>query len=263
MMALALALTVLAAPPRGFAAAHSIELVTQVDTRLSKWLTLGGDRKALLADPKELERSLLTGGVKPADLKDRVAAAVTEQSAPAALQQFTATRAIIEYAGKAATVSFFDEGAHRCEVPLFAVGTDAAPRYVLLGGPRTDALTFESLVEKGRTTQAMHVFLEKQNGAWSTVPAPKPPALDCTAVLTKALKSIFVAEKAYFAEHDSYSPSLSKVGVDPTTLGVNSAKVSVAGSAPAQTFSIQVGREGGLMKMDDKGETTVIAPCSH
>lgn len=263
MLALALTLSVLAASPRGFAAAHSSELVTQVDTRLAKWLTGGADLKSLLANPKELEGYFLSLGVTPAEVKKMVTASVSQQLEKPELQKFAATRALIAYSGKSATVSLFDESAHRCDVPLLAVGTEAAPRYVLLGGPQTDARTVESVVESGKMTQSMLVFLEKKGGAWSSGSLPMPPPPDCTAVLKRALKSIFVAEKSYFAEMDSYSNSLSKVGIDPKGLGVTSVKVSVAGNAPVQTFTIQVGLEGGVMKMDEKGELSVVSPCPH
>ena len=263
MMALALTLFVVAAPARGFAAAHSSELVTQVDTRLAKWLTGAGDRPSLLAHPKELETHFLSLGVKPGEVNSRVAAAVAEQSGKAELQQFTATRALIAYLNKAATVSFFDESAHRCEVSLLAVGTEAAPRYVLIGGPRTDARTLESLVDGSKSGEATLVFLEKKDGAWSSGSLPAAPAADCAGVLKRALKNIFDAQKAYFAQKASYSNSLVKVGIDAKILGVTSVKVSVAGSAPSQTFTIQVGLEGGVMKMDEKGEMSVVTGCPH
>jgi hypothetical protein len=37
--------------------------------------------------------------------------------------------------------------------------------------------------------------------------------------------------------------------------------VSVAGHAPQQTFTIQVGLKGGLMTMDDKGTVLTVADC--
>ncbi|MDP1823630.1 MAG: hypothetical protein Q8L48_10320 [Archangium sp.] len=261
MLALTLALTVLAAPPRGLPAAHSVELTTQVDTRLPKWLTGEGDLKALWANPKELEAHFLSLGVKKADVGAMVASAVKEQADKAGLAQFAGTRAFIEYAGKVATLHAFDDEGHRCEVSLLAVGTEAAQRYVVLGGPRTDDKSFEAVAEDLRQGKEMVVFLEKKGGAWSTGAVPPRPPPDCTGVLKNALKVIFTAEKAYFAEKDAYSNSLSKVGVDVKTLGITSAKVSVAGAAPRQTFTIQVGLKGGLMTMDDKGTVLTVADC--
>ena len=113
------------------------------------------------------------------------------------------------------------------------------------------------------TTQELtfDAVLEKKDGAWATGAVPPPPPPDCTGVLKSALKTIFTAEKAYFAEKDAYSNSLSKVGVDVKTLGITSAKVSVAGAAPQQTFTIQVGLKGGIMTMDDKGTVLTVADC--
>jgi hypothetical protein len=261
MFALALTLTVLAAPPRGFVAAHSVELVTQVDTRLAKWLTHGGDREALLANEKELGVFLSTMGVKPADLPKMVEGARNEQLDNAELKQFTATRALLAYQGKYARLSYFDADSNRCEVTLFNVGTEAKARYVLLGGPRTDSRTIEAELESGRASEAHLVFLEKVGAAWNTGSLPKPPPPDCTGLIKNALKTIFTAEKAYFAEKDAFSNSLGKIGVDAKSLGISSVKVSVAGNAPHQTFVITVGHSGGLMTMDEKGQTGVIAPC--
>lgn len=262
MLALALSLTILAAPPRGLPAAHTVELVTQVEKRVVKWLTGAGDRQALLANAKELEALSRSRGVKPDEVKATVAAAVKEQADLPELKQFSATRVLVEYAGKATTLSFFDESGHRCEVPLFSVGTEVAPRYVLISGPRTDARAIEDVAGEGKAASSMMVYAEKKDGAWSTGSMPRPPPPDCKTVLEKALKAIFTAEKAYFAEHDAYSNSLTKVGVDAKTLGITSAKVSVAGAAPQQTFTIQVGLGAGLMRMNDKGEISVVDACS-
>lgn len=261
MLALTLTLTVLAAPPRGLPAPHSVELVTEIDKRLPKWLAGEGDLKALRANPKELEAHFLSLGVKKPDVAAMVAATVKEQADKAGLAQFNGTRAFIEYVGKAATLHAFDEDGHRCEVALLAVGTEAAQRYVVLGGPRTDTKSFEAVAEQLRQDKEMVVFLEKKDGAWFTGAVPPPPPPDCTGVLKNALKVIFTAEKSYFAEKDAYSNSLSKVGVDVKTLGITSAKVSVAGHAPQQTFTIQVGLKGGLMTMDDKGTVLTVADC--
>ncbi|MDP2275237.1 MAG: hypothetical protein Q8K32_31115 [Archangium sp.] len=262
MLALALSLTVLTATPRGFPAAHSIELLTQVETRLPKWLTGEGDRKDLLANPKELEKFIATLGPQGEQLKTMVTNAVNDQAELPELKTFTASKVLIQYDDRQVTVNYFDGTGHRCVVPLLAVGTEAKPRYLLLDGPRTDERTIQELLEGGRA-KSMMVFAEKKDGAWSTGSMPAPPPPDCTMVLKKALKTLFTAEKAYFAEHDAYSNSLTKIGVDAKTLGITSAKVSVAGAAPQQTFTIQVGLDSGLMKMDDKGTVSIVADCAH
>lgn len=260
MLALALALTVLAAPPRGLPGSHSSELVTQVETRLSAWLTGGGDRKALLATPAEVEAFVVTLGASPDERKAQVAAVLEKQARKPELTTFTATQALLEFAGKRATVSFFDGASHRCEVTLFDVGTAKAPRYVLLAGPRTDAREVRELADDGKAAGSMLVFLEKSNG-WTTTTLPTPPPPDCLAVLKAAAKTVYIAEQAWFAEKDTYSKSLSKVGVDVQSLGVTSAKVSVAGAAPTQTFSADLGLKGGLVRIDEKGTVTVVTPC--
>ncbi|MDP3156906.1 MAG: hypothetical protein Q8N23_29820 [Archangium sp.] len=262
MIALALSLTVLTATPRGFPAAHSIELLTQVESRLPRWLTGEGDRKDLLANPKELEKFIAPLGPQGEQLKTMVTNAVNEQAELPELKTFTASKVLIQYDDRQVTVSYFDANGHRCVVPLLAVGTEAKPRYLLLDGPRTDERTIQEVLEGGRA-KSMMVFAEKKDGAWSTGSMPAPPPPDCTMVLKKALKTLFTAEKAYFAEHDAYSNSLTKIGVDAKTLGITSAKVSVAGAAPQQTFTIQVGLDSGLMKMDDKGTVSIVADCAH
>ena len=262
MLALALTLTVLAAPPRGLPAAHSLELVGEVEKRLPKWLSGSGARKELLATPKELEALFLAMGTKKADVKPLVDAAVNEQADGSELKEFTATKVLIEYAEQLATLHFFDEGGHRCAVPLVAIGTKAAPRYVLLSGPSTDTRPLEKVVENARRSEAMQVFAEKKDGAWTTGALPTPPPPDCPSTMKQALKTLFTAEKAYFAEKDAYSNSLTKLGVDVKTLGITSAKITVAGAAPSQTFVIQVGLRGGITQMNERGEVTVVGDCA-
>lgn len=262
MLALTLTLTVLAAPPRGLPAAHSIELVGEVEKRLPKWLARSGDRKELLATPKELEAFFLAMGTKKPDVKAVVDAAVNEQAEGSELKEFTATKVLIEYAEQLATLHFFDEAGRRCAVPLVLIGTKAAPRYVLLGGPSTDARPLEKVVENAKRAEAMQVFAEKKDGAWTTGALPTPPPPDCPSTMKQALKAIWNAEKAYFAEKDAFSNSLTKIGVDVKSLGVTSAKISVAGVAPTQTLVMQVGLRGGVTQMNEKGEVTVVGDCT-
>lgn len=260
MLTLVLALNVFSAAP-GFAVVHSVDLVTQVDKRLDKWLTGEGDRKALLATTKQLEAYFNSQGLKPTP--DILSAASKEQAELPQVTAFAATKVLLEYAGKGATLHFFDEGHQRCVVHLFNVGTEAAQRFVLLDGPRIDSKTIESQLERGRAEKSMLVFEEKKDGSWNTGSLPMPPPPDCTMTMKNAMKTIFVAEKSYFAEKDAYSPSLSKVGVEVKALGVNAAKVSVKGAAPAQTFVIEVGLDSGVMQMNDKGEVTLVGACAH
>lgn len=263
MFAFALALTLAAAPPRGFVAAHSVELITEVDKRLARWLTHEGDRKAMLANEKELEKYFLGLGVKKPDTRAMIAASLEEQGQKAELQQFTAARVLIAYDHKSGVKLHFFDASNRCEVSLLNLGTEAKPRYVLFDGPRTDAKTIDSILERGRASESMLVFAEKKDGAWHTGSLPMPPPPDCTATIKSALKAIYTAERAYFAEYDAYSNSLTKIGVDAKKLGIGSVKVSVAGHAgPDQTFIITVGGlKGGLMTMNEKSDVGVITPC--
>lgn len=257
MLALALTLCVLAAPPRGFPGSHSLEIITQVETRLPKWL--GGDRKESLATAKELE--VYFGSLKAGDAKALTTAALAEQAEKLALTSCTGTQALIEFAGKRATVSFFDDAGHRCEVPLLDIGTEKAPRYVLLGGPYTDTRALQAVADAGKAISSMLVYLEKKDG-WTSGSLPTPPPPDCMTVLKAAAKTVFTAEKAYFAENDKYTNSLAKAGVDLKALGVTSAKVSTTGAAPTQTFTATVGLRGGLVSIDSKGAISVAADCS-
>lgn len=245
MLAFALTLVVAGAPPaRGFLAPHTPEVVQQVESRLTKWLAGGGDLAALTATPAELKK-LAT--VPEAD-----------QAKDEALKEFTATRALIEFVGKAARVHLFDDSGHVCEVLLLAVGTvESAQRYVVIAPPRTFTRSFDDDGKLMKDRKEMLVFLEKTKGQWDTGTMPKPPPPDCATTLKNALKTIFDAEKKYFGENQKYSGSLSKVGVDVQSLGVTSAKVSVQ----AQNFTATVGRDSAQMTMNDKGDVVVIVDC--
>lgn len=260
MVAFALALTVLAAPPRGFPAHHPPELVGEVESRLPKWLT-GAELTPLLANKAELKTYFTSTGVKAAETAPLIEAALKEQSEKPSLSTFTATRALIEYVGKRALLHLFDASGNVCEVALFAVGTETAQRYVVVGPIRTFARSFDDDAKALKEKKEMLVFLEKTDGAWNTSSLPTPPPPDCATSLNGAMKTIFAAEKAYFAEHDAYTGAISKLGLDLKALGVTSAKVSVAGHAPQQTFVIQVARGSTQMTMDEKGAVTVIVPC--
>ncbi|MBL8916037.1 MAG: hypothetical protein JNM17_35385 [Archangium sp.] len=243
MLAIALTLVVAGAPPaaRGFLAPHTPEVVQQVESRLTKWLAGGGDLAALTANAAELKAHPVAAGAENT-----------------ALKEFTATRALIEFVGKVATVHLFDDGGNVCEVVLLAVGTsEAQQRYVVLAAPRTFTRSFDDVGKTLKDRKEMLVYLEKTKGQWDTGTMPKPPPPDCATTLKNALKTIFDAEKKYFAENQKYSGSLSKVGVDVQSLGVTSAKVSVQ----AQNFTITVGRDPAQMTMNDKGDVLVIVDC--
>lgn len=261
MLALTLTLSVLAAPPRGLPAVHSMELVAGVEAHLPAWLA-GKELDPVLATRPELEK-YFGSRVAPADLKTVVKAALDEQHAAPVTEPFVATRVLLTYDEQTATVHLFDAQNRRCTVPLLQVGPKTSPRYVLLGAPSLDSRSLDAVVDGAKATEAMQVYAEKKDGTWLTGPRPAPPPPDCGAVMKQALKTIFTAEKSYFAEFDAYSSSLSKVGVDVKSLGVTAAKVSVSGAAPKQTFVIQVGLKGGVMQMNDSGELTVVGECAR
>lgn len=238
-----------------------MELVERIEERLPKWLTFTGDRKDLLATPKELEAYFKTIAAK-ADVKALVEGVGAEQLEAPSLKEFTATRVLIEFTDRLATVHFFDDAGHRCAVPLVVLGTKASPRYVLMSGPITDSRTLEKVVDDAKSIEAMQVYAEKKSGVWTTGPRPAPPPPDCQSTMKSALKTLFTAQKAWFAEHDGYTKSVSKLGVDLKSLGITSARASVAGTAPTQTFVLEVGLRGGVMQMNDKGETTLVGDCA-
>ncbi|MFT3711330.1 MAG: hypothetical protein QM817_27170 [Archangium sp.] len=214
----------------------------QVESRLTKWLSGGGDLVALTATPAEIKAHPVPAAPESAGLKD-----------------FTANRALIEYVGKVATLHLYDEAGHVCEVLLLAVGTsEALQRYVLLDAPRTYTRSFDDDAKALKDRKEMLVFIEKSKAGWNTGSMPEPPPPDCMGVIKGALQTIFDAEKKYFTANTAYSGSLTKIGVDAKTLGITSAKVSVS----SQTFTIRAGVRGGEMTMNEKGETAVIAPCA-
>ncbi|MFO0596249.1 MAG: hypothetical protein U0228_13120 [Myxococcaceae bacterium] len=266
MLATALTLTVVltgAPPARGFLAPHTPEVVTQVETRLPQWLNGGGDWNALLATPAELKTYFVSTGVKAAATAPLVEQAVKNQAGAPELKDFTATRALVEFVGKRAELHLYDASGHVCEVTLLAVGTvESQQRYVVLSAIRTATRGFDEDAKALKDRKEMLVYVEKTNGQWNTGSMPSPPPPDCTSTITAALKTLFAAEKSYLQAHDAYTNSIGKLGVDLRPLGISSAKISVAGNAPQQTFSIQVGAGAGVMKMDEKGEVTTIVPCA-
>jgi len=266
MFSLVVALTILAAPPRGFVAAHTVELIEQVDARLPKWFEGGGDRKTLLATQDELQSMATRLGAAEA--------AQQNQSALPTQKTFTATRVLVQYIEPAGapkkdappvqvSLHFFDDSNLRCEVPLLVLGTKASPRYVLISGPRIDMRALDELIDSAKVTESMIVYAEKKAGVWTTGSRPAPPPPDCKSTMKNALQTLLTAERAYFTANDSaYTKSVTKLGVDLKKLGITSAKASVFGSAPAQTLVLEVGLRGGVSQMNEKGEFTLLGDCT-
>lgn len=171
MLALALSLSVLSAAPRGLAAATPLELVTQVEARLPRWLKGGGDLKALLANQQELGDYLSDFPVPPADRKSMLALLVKEQSDRPTLDTFTATHALVHVVNRHIDLTFYDEADHSCLVALFSVSDgerDREDRYVLVAGPSTTRGAFEYAA----TGPGAGVRLEKKGAAWALMPPP-------------------------------------------------------------------------------------------
>jgi hypothetical protein len=259
MIALALVVTVTASAPHGITASDAAELIKQVETRLPSWITGGGDRKALLANPKELREFFSALGVKPADVKNMVTKAVEEQAELPALHGFVPARVLAVRGARETTLSFFDAAGATCEVPLLEV---TRGRYVLLGGPYADTRSFADLIRDAAAFKKSDVVagFEKRGGAWETISVAPPPP-DCNARLKTATKSVYVAERSYFAEMDTYTDALEKIGVDPKSLGAG-VKVTLKGTGANVSFSAEVTLEDGVSRVDDTGAITVVKACT-
>lgn len=260
MLALIASLSLLAAP-RGLPASTPVEFVTQVEARLPKWLTHGGDRKALLANAKELEALVATFPLNPADVKGILKGLKADQALKPERTTFAASRALVVVDDRQTVVSLF-EGTQRCEVALFAVPAAGSGRHVIVSGPLTDERPFEKVVE--RSTEKTVTLLEKRDGAWTVAVIPPPPPPDCTAKLKRAAKDVYIAEKSYFAEFDGYGDALDKLGIDPKAMGVTSVKVTLKGAGPTGGFSADVALEDGVARVTDaSGEVTIVKPCTR
>lgn len=259
MLSLLVSLSVLGGAPRGLAVKNHADLVTQVDTRLPKWLVLGGDHKAMRANKQEVTELVESFPVAPADRKNIIKAMLDEQTLKSERTTFVPVKAVVRR-GNQTDLAFFDAQDQRCSMSFT---TTSAGRLVLLGGPLTDDRSLQAELETGKLTEATVTVFEKQNGAWVEVAPPAPPPPSCTDVLKKAAKAVYVAEKSHFAEYDSYSNDLAKVGIDVKSLGVDAVKVDLKGSGPAGTFSAEVSAKGGVVRIDDSsGQPSVVKPCT-
>lgn len=260
MFSLLISLSVLGGAPRGLAVKDNTDLVTQVDTRMAKWLVLGGDRKALLANKKEIAAYVDALPVAPADRKRMAAAVLEEQALPPGAKSFDAVKALVRVTETLTTVDFFDGQGNRCSTGFVST---TGKRLVLLGGPFVDQRTLESELESAKMLQSNVELFEKKEGAWVPMAPPAPPRPTCTDELKKAAKAVYIAEKSYFAEFDTYSNDLAKVGIDVKSLGATSVKVDVKGAAEKATFSAEVTMQGGVARIDDtSGTPSIVKPCT-
>lgn len=262
MVSLLVSLTVFAGAPRGLAVKDPIDLVTQVDARLPKWMTHGGDRKALLANRADLMAFVADTPIKPiaAARKREINELLRHQAVKPELRTFVALKALVASLGAQTYVAFFDSDGRRCYLSFSTAGQ--AGRYVLLTGPYTDDRTLEKEVEWAKSLDATVALFEKTSGAWAPAVIPPPPPPGCLDTLKKATKAVFIAEKSYFAEMDSYSNDLAKLGVDVKALGVSSVKIELEGVGPTGRFTAELALKDGVVRTTEQGETTVVKPCT-
>ncbi|MDP1914767.1 MAG: hypothetical protein Q8L14_00890 [Myxococcales bacterium] len=259
MVALLVSLSVFAGAPRGLAVKDSLELVTQVDARLAKWMTHGGDRKAQLANKQELTVFAATFPVQPDDRKRLIAAMLKEQNDKPELKTFVPVKALVTVTSQT-SLDFFDAEARRCSMGFAAVGKEQ--RLVLLGGPFTDDRTLEKEIASAKSLEGTVALFEKKDGAWAAVDLPAPPPPTCLDLLKKAAKAVLTAEESYLAEKDSYSKDLSELGVNVKDLGLSSVKIELKGAGPTGTFTAEVAAKDGVVRINEQGETTVVKPCA-
>lgn len=263
MLSLLVSLTVLGGAPRGLLVKDNADLVTQVETRLPKWLALGGDRKALLANRVEVAAYVDSLPIALADRKRMAAAVLEEQALPSGAESFAAGKAVVRSSGKLTNVAFFDGQGNQCSLGFVSATGKAGGRLVLLGGPNVDQRSLESELETAKMLEAKVELFEKKGGAWVVMAAPAPLPPSCTDELKKAAKAVFIAEKSYFAETDAYSNDLVKLGVDVKELGASAVKVELKGTGATASFTAEVSLKGGVARVDDSsGEPTIVKPCT-
>jgi hypothetical protein len=249
-----------AAPSRGLRVSNDVEFVTQIESRLAAWLVGGGDREAMLATADELRDHFRALGVGASDLPAMVTRAKAEQAAHAELSSFTATRALVAVKGRDTSLTFFDAEGHRCEVPFAAL---ASARYVLLSGPRTDTRSLEDVVGDWKSAGRVTLKLfEKRHDAWVAAPLPPPPPPGCDALLKKAAKAVFAAEKSHFAEHDRYSNDIEQLGLEPKALGIRTIKVSLTATAETSSFTAELALGDGVAQVTEQNEVTFVTHCT-
>lgn len=262
MLSLFVSLAVLGGAPRGLAVKDNADLVTQVDTRLPKWLVLGGDHKALRANKQELTAYAESLPVVPADRKNIIKAMMEEQTLKPELTTFAAEKALVTVTSQV-SLAFFDAQNRRCSMGFTTTTGKAGGRLVLLGGPMTDDRTLQAELESAKMLEAKVELFEKKGGAWVPMAIPAPPPPSCTDELKKAAKAVYLAEKSYFAETDAYSNDLAKLGVDVKALGASAVKVELKGTGATASFTAEVSLKGGVARVDDSsGQPTIVKPCT-
>lgn len=263
MLSLLVSLAVLGGAPRGLSIKDNADLVTQVDTRLPKWLVLGGDHKALRASKQELTAYAESLPVVPADRKNIIKAMIEEQTLKPELTTFVPEKALVSVTSQV-SLAFFDAQNRRCSMAFTTTtGGKAGGRLVLIGGPLTDDRTLEAELDTAKMVEAKVELFEKKDGVWAPMAIPAPPPPSCTDELKKAAKAVFIAEKSYFAEFDAYSNDLAKIGVDVKALGASAVKVELKGTGATASFTAEISLKGGVARVDDSsGQPTIVKPCT-
>lgn len=245
----ALAFTLLAAP-HGLEFTSPLDAVTQVDARFNDWLQNKGDRKATLATRAEVEANLKPLTLDAKELKKLTAQTLADMKPGKLPKHLTPTRAVIDPVpgeGSVELVFLGAEGEPACAVGFFALPNG---RWVLQSGPVCLPAPPLEKVLRGKK-----LLFEKQNGAWAAGAQPTCPTL------REAAKAVYVAEKSYFAEFDTYSADLKKVGIDEAALKAK-VNVTVKGTGATASFSAEATGDGGAITVTDaSSELKVTKPC--
>lgn len=248
----------LLAGPHGLEANEPVSLVTQLATRLPKWLVHAGDRQEMLATKAEIEDFVKTFPVQPADQADLVKAMIEDQKARPKWSSFPSSNtALIVVTKNSTTVHFFNVKG-RATIGLFI--DEKTGRYVVSDGPLVAVKSIEQTAELG-AQDATLVYLKKSDGAWKVVEPPKKVPPDCNALLKKAAWAVYVAEKSFFAEKDTYETSFDQIGL--VLEDGAKATINISGSGATATFTAEVTLNDGVMRITDKsGDPTVLKTCT-
>lgn len=254
----------LLAGPHGLEAKDPVALVTQLEKRLPAWLKHQGDRKAMLATKPELDAFAQTLPMAPADRANVAKNVAEDQKLKSEVLTFaSADRALIKTTGQGVGVSLFSAKS-RCAIGLIKVHDGT--RYVVTDGPLVDGRSYEATAESP-SEETTVTPLEKKDGKWVIVEIKRAaiPPPDCTTIIKNAAKAVYVSERSYYAENDRYEESLEKLGLDATSVSGATVKITVSGSAEKATFSAEVSRAGGVVKIDEKsgGLPVIVTACTN
>jgi hypothetical protein len=254
MLSTLVSLTLLAGA-HGLEAKDPVALTSALEARLPAWLKREGDRQAMLANPKEIDAFVKELSVDPRDRKGIAKGVLDDQKIPSDTTTFTgATRALVTVTGRGTAVHFFN-ATQRCAIGLIRIGEGAKARYVVTDGPLVDTRSLEVTADVGAQTTV--TFLEKKNGVWTPGPLPRPGADGCNTALHNTAKTVFIAEKSYFAEFDRYETAADKLGL----VLEDGAQVTITLENGGFTARVTVG-DGVAQITDKSGQPTVLQACT-